>query len=140
MIVRLRAGMGVRTILRGRPGASRELIRVFKENRILGILIDQDTDVDSTFVDFMGQPARTPTAAAAMAIKFGAPVVFGYIERGGDDRHTIRIEGPLELVRTGNDEQDIVANTAMMSKKIEACIMKNPEQWVWMHRRWRRRP
>ncbi len=88
MIVDLRAGMGVRTILRGRPGASRELVRVFKENRIMGILIDQDTDVESAFVDFMGKPAWTPTAAASMAIKFGAPVIFGYVQRGKDNRHT----------------------------------------------------
>jgi len=140
MIVRLRARMGVRTILRGRPGASRELIRIFKENRILGILIDQDTDVESAFVDFMGRPAWTPTAAASMAIKFGAPVIFGTIQRGNDDRHTITIEGPLELVRTGNDEKDIIANTAMLTKKIENRIAQNPEQWVWMHRRWRRQP
>lgn len=140
MIVRLRARMGVRTILRGRPGASRELIRIFKENRVLGILIDQDTDVESAFVDFMGRPAWTPTAAASMAIKFGAPVIFGTIQRNGDNRHTITIEGPLELVRTGNDEKDIIANTAMFTKKIEDRIARNPEQWVWMHRRWRRQP
>jgi len=140
MIVRLRARMGVRTILRGRPGASRELIRIFKENRVLGILIDQDTDVESAFVDFMGRPAWTPTAAASMAIKFGAPVIFGTIRRGNDNRHAITIEGPLELVRTGNDEKDIVANTAMLTKKIEERIARNPEQWVWMHRRWRRQP
>lgn len=140
MIVRLRARMGVRTILRGRPGASRELIRIFKENRILGILIDQDTDVESAFVDFMGRPAWTPTAAASMAIKFGAPMIFGTIQRGDDNRHTITIEGPLELVRTGNDEKDIIANTAMLTQKIEDRIARNPEQWVWMHRRWRRQP
>jgi Kdo2-lipid IVA lauroyltransferase/acyltransferase len=140
IIVRLRARMGVRTILRGRPGASRELIRIFKENRILGILIDQDTDVESAFVDFMGRPAWTPTGAASMAVKFGAPVIFGTIRRNNDNRHTITIEGPLELVRTGNDEKDIIANTAMFTKKIEDRIALNPEQWVWMHRRWRRQP
>jgi KDO2-lipid IV(A) lauroyltransferase len=140
MIVGLRAGMGVRTILRGKPGASRELIRIFKENRILGILIDQDTDVESTFVKFMGRPAWTPTAAASMAIKFGAPVIFGYIQRGSDNRHTVTIEGPLDLIRTGDEEKDVVANTAMLTNKIEDCIMRNPEQWVWMHRRWRRQP
>jgi KDO2-lipid IV(A) lauroyltransferase len=132
--------MGVRTILRGKPGASRELIRIFKENRILGILIDQDTDVESTFVKFMGRPAWTPTAAASMAIKFGAPVIFGYIQRGSDNRHTVTIEGPLDLIRTGDEEKDVVANTAMLTNKIEDCIMRNPEQWVWMHRRWRRQP
>ncbi|OGW45451.1 MAG: hypothetical protein A2078_08185 [Nitrospirae bacterium GWC2_57_9] len=140
MIVDLRARMGVRTILRGRPGASRELIRVFKENRILGILIDQDTDVESVFVEFMGKPAWTPSAAVSMSIKFSAPIVFGYIHREKNGRHTIRIEGPLELLRTGNDEQNLVMNTQMLTKKIENGIMQDPVQWVWMHRRWRRQP
>jgi KDO2-lipid IV(A) lauroyltransferase len=140
MIVELRAGMGVRTILRSRPGASRELVRVFKENRIMGILIDQDTDVESAFVDFMARPAWTPTAAASMALKFGAPVIFGYVHRNRDNRHTITIEGPLELLNTGDREKDVIANTAMLTKKIENAILRNPEQWVWMHRRWRRQP
>ncbi len=140
MILSLRAGLGVRTILRGKPGASRELIRVFKENRMLGILIDQDTDVESVFVDFMGMPAWTPTAAASMALKFGAPLLFGFIRRGENNRHMITVEGPLELMRTGDDEKDITVNTAMLTKKIESSILENPEQWVWMHRRWRRQP
>lgn len=140
MIVRLRAELGVRTILRSRPGATKELIRVFKENRVLGILIDQDTDVESVFVDFLGRPAWTPTAAASMALKFGAPVIFGFINRDKNDQHRVTIEGPLELIRTGNTEKDIINNTAMLSKKLGDCILNNPEQWVWMHRRWRRQP
>lgn len=140
MIVGLRASMGVRTILRSRPGAAKELIRVFRENRILGILIDQDTDVEGAFVNFMGIPAWTPTAAAQMAIKFGAPVVFGYIQRQDNGHHIITVEGPLELHRTGNDDEDIRTNTAMFTSRIEEVIRRNPEQWVWMHRRWRRQP
>ncbi len=140
MILGLRVGLGVRTILRGKPGASRELIRVFKENRMLGILIDQDTDVESVFVDFMGMPAWTPTAAVSMALKFGAPLLFGFIRRIEKNRHLITVEGPLELMRTGDDEKDTIANTAMLTKKIESCILEDPEQWVWMHRRWRRQP
>jgi KDO2-lipid IV(A) lauroyltransferase len=140
MIIGLRAGMGVKTILRGRPGASRELIRVFKHNKVLGILIDQDTDVESAFIDFMGRPAWTPTGAASMAIKFGAPIIFGYVRRERDNRHTVTIEGPLDLVLTGDDGKDILATTTMLNEKMEDCIMKNPEQWVWMHRRWRRQP
>jgi Kdo2-lipid IVA lauroyltransferase/acyltransferase len=140
MVVQLRASKGVSTILRDRPGASRDLIRVFRQNRVLGILIDQDTDVDGAFVDFMGRPAWTPTAAASMAIKFNAPVIFGHIRRAGSNRHTITMEGPLDLIRTGDDRKDIIANTAMFTKKIETCILQDPEQWVWMHRRWRRQP
>jgi len=140
MLVRLREQTGMKIILRGKPGASRQLIRIFKENRILGLLIDQDTDVDGAFVDFMGRLAWTPTAAAVMAIKFGAPVVFGYTRRSKDNRHTVIVEGPLELVRTGNEAQDIITNTALFNTKIEECIMREPEQWVWMHRRWRKQP
>jgi KDO2-lipid IV(A) lauroyltransferase len=140
MLVRLREKTGMTIILRGKPGASRQLIRIFKENRILGILIDQDTDVEGAFVDFMGRPAWTPTAAAAMALKFNAPVVFGYTRRGKDNRHTVIVEGPLELIRTGNMEQDIITNTALFNRKIEECIMREPKQWVWMHRRWRKQP
>jgi len=140
MLVGLREKTGMKIILRGKPGASRQLIRIFKENRILGLLIDQDTDVEGAFVDFMGRPAWTPTAAASMAIKFGAPVVFGYTRRGKDNRHTVIVEGPLELVRTDNMEQDIITNTALFNRKIEECIMREPEQWVWMHRRWRKQP
>jgi KDO2-lipid IV(A) lauroyltransferase len=140
MIVELRARMGVRTVLRTRPGAAKELIRIFRENRVLGILIDQDTDVESAFVEFMGRPAWTPTAAASMAIKFGAPVIFGYDRRNADNSHTVTIEGPLDLIRTGDVDKDAVANTAMLTRKIEDAVRNNPEQWVWMHRRWRRQP
>lgn len=140
MIVNLRANMGVKTIVRGSPGAARELIRIFKENRVLAVLIDQDTDVEGVFVDFMGRPAWTPAAAVSMAIRFGAPIIFGHAVRDKHFRHIGRVEGPLELVRTGNDKNDIITNTAMLTKKIEDCIRNNPEQWVWMHRRWRRQP
>lgn len=139
MIADFRARMGVKTIMRGEPASARELIRVFKENRVLAILIDQDTDVEGAFVDFMGRPAWTPTGAVSMAIKFGAPMLFGHTWRGKHNRHTGIIEA-IELIRTGNDEHDITTNTALLTKKIEDCIRKNPEQWVWMHRRWRRQP
>jgi KDO2-lipid IV(A) lauroyltransferase len=140
MIVGLRERMGIRTIVRGKQGAVKELIRSFKENRILGLLIDQDTDVEGAFVDFLGRPAWTPTAAAQMAIKFKVPVIFGYIHRESSVKHRLTIEGPLELIRTGNSEQDVLLNTAMLTKKIEEAVLRYPEQWVWMHRRWRRQP
>ncbi len=140
LIVQLRARVGIRTILRDRPGASRELIRIFRQNRLLGLLIDQDTDVEGAFVDFMGRPAWTPTAVASMAIRFNTPVFFGHINRKDDGNHVLTMEGPLQLVRTDNEERDIVTNTALFTKMIEERILENPEQWVWMHRRWRRQP
>lgn len=140
MIADFRAKMGVKTIMRGEPASARELIRVFKENRVLAILIDQDTDVEGAFVDFMGRPAWTPTGAVSMALKFNAPLLFGHSWRDKRNKHIGMIEGPIELVRTGNDERDIIVNTALLTKKIETCIRNNPAEWVWMHRRWRRQP
>lgn len=140
IIVSLRKGMGVRTIIRGRPGAVREMIRIFRENGLLGILIDQDTDVEGAFVDFFGREAWTPTAAAQIALRFNAPVFFGYTHRESGGRHQVIVDGPIEMTRSGNDERDIVANTAVLTKRIEQAIRRDPVQWVWMHRRWRRRP
>lgn len=139
LIVALRTKFGVKTIIRGRPGAAKELIRVFRENRVLGILIDQDTDVEGAYVDFFGKKAWTPTAAAQMAIRFNAPVVFGYIHREGDGRHEVTIEGPIEIIRTGDEDDDIAVNTALFTRRIEQAIRRDPVQWVWMHRRWRRK-
>lgn len=138
MIVKLRARMGVKTIVRGTPGAAKELIRVFKENRVLAVLIDQDTDVEGAFVDFFGKPAWTPTGAASMAVKFGAPILFGHTRRDASNNHEGWIEGPLHAsVSSGDEKKEIVAKTALLTKKIETCILNHPEQWVWMHRRWR---
>jgi Kdo2-lipid IVA lauroyltransferase/acyltransferase len=139
IIVGLRSSLGVKTILRSRSGAAKELIRVFKENRLLGILIDQDTDVEGAFVDFMGSPAWTPTAAASMALKFDAPVLIASIKRLSPLRHRVTVDLP-DLIRTGDVDRDILMNTAMFTKKLEERIRECPEQWVWMHRRWRRQP
>jgi hypothetical protein len=49
-----------------------------------------------------------------MALKFGAPLLFGFIRRGENNRHMITVEGPLDLMRTGDDEKDVIANTAML--------------------------
>ena len=145
LLVRLRAHSDVRSIERGDPRATRELIRVFRRNEVLAMLIDQDTRVQGVFVDFFGRPAWTPVAAAALAYKMDAPVLVGFIERidaklGGVPRHRITVSDPIELPRTGDPQEDLRLATAEFTKRIEAQIRRVPEQWVWMHRRWKRRP
>jgi KDO2-lipid IV(A) lauroyltransferase len=140
VLVRLRADNGVRSIERGDPRATRELIRVFRKNEVLAMLIDQDTKVQGIFVDFFGRPAWTPVAAAALAYKMDAPVLVGFIERLPDGRHRITVSKPIDLPRTGDPEEDIRLATAEFTRRIEAQIRRVPEQWVWMHRRWKRRP
>jgi KDO2-lipid IV(A) lauroyltransferase len=127
-----RARFGTRTIVRGRPGAARELLRAVRSGGALGMLIDQDTTVDGVWVDFFGRPAWTPVGAAELAARFDAAVLPTFIERLADGSHAARVGPALEL------PADPVAATQRMTDAIEAQIRRAPEQWVWMHRRWRR--
>jgi KDO2-lipid IV(A) lauroyltransferase len=130
----LRSRFGTETIVRGRPGAARDLLRTLRSGGALGMLIDQDTRVEGVWVDFFGRPAWTPSGAADLAIRLGAAVLPTFIERLPDGRHRARIQPELPV---GSDR---VAATQAMTDRIEEQIRRVPEQWVWMHRRWRRRP
>jgi KDO2-lipid IV(A) lauroyltransferase len=130
----LRERFGTRTILRGTPGAARQLLKTLRAGGALGMLIDQDTKVEGVWVDFFGRPAYTPVGAADMAIRLGATVLPTFIERLADGSHRAHVEPPLAI------PADRVAATAAMTAAIEAQIRRVPEQWVWLHRRWRRQP
>ena len=99
-----------------------------------GMLIDQDTKVAAVFVDFFGKPAWTPVGAAELALRFDAAVLPTFIERRPDGSHRAVIHPELAL------PTDSAAATALMTATIEAQVRSHPEQWVWLHRRWRRRP
>jgi len=128
-----RSRLGVEVILRGRPGAAAAMLRALRCGRVLGILVDQDTEVPSVFVPFFGRPARTPVGAALLARRTGAPVVVGTIRRSAAGHHAIRVEPFLPEV---DDER----TTAAMTSALEQRIRRHPSQWVWFHRRWRSPP
>lgn len=140
LLVDARARHGVHTISRGSPSAARHLLSGLRRNAILGMLIDQDTDVDGVFVPFFGRPAYTPAGPAALALKTGAAVIFGFILREGASRHRLILQGPIELIRTGDPARDIRENTARFTREIERFIQSRPDHWVWMHNRWKRQP
>jgi KDO2-lipid IV(A) lauroyltransferase len=140
VLVAARAAQGVETISRGSPSAARQLLSALRRNAVLGLLIDQDTDVEGAFVPFFGRPAYTPTGAAALALRTGAAVVCGFLVREGGSRHRMVVQGPIALVRTGDQQRDVLENTALLTALIETHIRTYPEQWVWFHRRWKRRP
>ena len=123
-----------RTIERGGAGAAREMLQALRRRGGLAILIDQDTRVEGVWVPFFGRPAFTPVGAARLALKRDVAVVPVFDERLPDGSHLARFEPPLEL------PGDEVEATAMMTRAIEAQVRRVPEQWVWMHRRWRRQP
>jgi Kdo2-lipid IVA lauroyltransferase/acyltransferase len=121
----------------------KEMFRLLKELKSggsLAILIDQDTKVKSRFVDFFGMPAATPVGAAIFAIKTGAVIVPTYIYLGADNKQHMYFMPEIETVLTGDEEQDMIVNTQHYSNFIEAQIRNHPEQWVWMHERWKTKP
>lgn len=134
MLAGLRRRFGTETIARGSEGAARQLLATLRQGRALGMLIDQDTKVDGIWVPFFGRPAFTPVAAARIALKQGAAVIPSFIERLPDGSHRAVFFPPPEL------PADAVEATALLTRRIEEQIRRVPEQWVWLHRRWRRQP
>jgi Kdo2-lipid IVA lauroyltransferase/acyltransferase len=122
--------------------AARLMLKVLKDAGTVGILADQNTMPDEgVFVDFFGVPACTTTGLARVALHTDAAVVPGYAFWDGNLRkYRLRFEPPVELLRTGDAEHDIRENTQRFAKVIEEIIRKYPEQWVWIHARWKNRP
>jgi Kdo2-lipid IVA lauroyltransferase/acyltransferase len=122
--------------------SARLMLRILKEAGTVGILADQNTmREEGAFVDFFGVPACTTTGIARVALHTGAAVVPGYaVWDESLKKYRLRFEPPLELVRTGDAERDIVENTRRFAKVTEEIVRKYPEQWVWVHARWKTRP
>ena len=133
-----RGKKGVPTLARG--SSYKTILRVLSENNLIGILIDQDTDVRGVFVDFYGKPAHTPIGAAMLAMDSGAPVLPMFYLKKPDDTYEFIIEKEIPLVMTGNRRQDMEENTRRFHEVIEKYIKKYPTQWVWMHNRWKTSP
>ena len=122
--------------------SARAVLRVLSDGGTVGILADQNTILEEgVFVDFFGIHACTTTGIARMALHTGAAVVPGYILWDASiGKYRLRFDAALELARTGNTEEDVRENTARFTKVIEGIVRKNPEQWVWVHKRWKTRP
>ncbi len=133
-----RGKKGVPTLARG--SSYKTILRTLRENNLIGILIDQDTDVRGVFVDFYGRPAYTPIGAAMLAMDSGAPVLPIFYLKKDDDTYKFIIEKEIALVMTGNRRQDMEENTRRFHAVIEKYIKKYPTQWVWMHNRWKTTP
>jgi KDO2-lipid IV(A) lauroyltransferase len=123
-----------------RANAVRPALRCLKRNELLGIVADVDTRTDGVFVDFLGRPAYTPYSPVAIALKTGAAILPTFIVRQPDDSHRTIVEPPLVLQRIGDRERDYVFNTQKFTNVIESYVRRYPEQWIWMHERWRTQP
>jgi KDO2-lipid IV(A) lauroyltransferase len=121
---------------------ARGILRAARAGEAVGILMDTNmTPPQGVFVDFFGHEASTASGLARVALKTGAAVVPGFTfwdEAQG--KYVITFWPEIDLVRTNDAEADVVANTAAFTKVIEAAVRQRPEQWLWVHRRWKTRP
>src|SRR5215467_7384287 len=122
--------------------SARAMLKILKDAGTIGILADQNTmPGEGLFVDFFGTLACTTTGLARVALHTGAAVVPGHaLWDQALKKYRLRFEPPLELITTGDAERDIFENTQCFAKVIEGIIRRYPEQWVWIHARWRTRP
>lgn len=135
-ITELRARAGVHTIDRGSVSSARDMIQAIRRGGILAFVIDQNIRTESVKVPFFGKPALTPIGPAKLAVRTEAVVIPAVAERLPTGTHRLRFLDPIECKR----DDDPVALTARATALIEEHIRRVPEQWVWMHDRWRERP
>ena len=120
----------------------RGLLAAMKAGETVGILMDTNmTPPQGIFVDFFGIPACTASGLARIALRTDAAVVPGFtIWDPALRKYRLRFDPALELIRSGDLEADIAANTQLFTRVIEDYVRKYPEQWLWVHRRWKTRP
>jgi KDO2-lipid IV(A) lauroyltransferase len=120
----------------------RGLLAAMKAGETVGILMDTNmTPPQGIFVDFFGIPACTASGLARIALRTDAAVVPGFtIWDPALRKYRLRFDPALELIRSGDLEADIAANTQLFTRVIEEYVRKYPDQWLWVHRRWKTRP
>jgi len=120
----------------------RGLLAAMRAGEVVGILMDTNmTPPQGIFVDFFGIPACTASGLARIALRTDAAVVPTFtIWDESIGKYRLRFDPAMELVRTGNLEADITENTQRFTKVIEDYARQYPDQWLWVHRRWKTRP
>jgi KDO2-lipid IV(A) lauroyltransferase len=130
----------VTTLWREDASTARALLRVFKENRVLGLLVDQDTTVQGVWVPFFGRPAFSPRAPADLALRTGAPILVGTSHRKGErpgDGFLFEMTEILYDPKPADREAEVLRITAACQAVLEDAIRRHPADWVWMHERWK---
>jgi len=117
-------------------GGMRAMVKVVRDKKLLGLLIDQS--LPGVDVEFFGKKVSHTTAAALLARKFNALVVPCFIERVGFEKYKATFYEAIEMERTDNIEKDILFHTQKQAKITEEVIKRYPEQWLWIHRRWKK--
>jgi KDO2-lipid IV(A) lauroyltransferase len=140
MIENVRTRLGNRAI--DKQSAARQSLRVLREGGTLGILSDLNTQTrEGVFVPFFGKLACTTAGIATLALKTDAVVIpTCAVWNKERKRYFFHGDPPVELVRTGDHTKDIELNTARFAAAVERMVRLYPDQWLWIHKRWKTRP
>lgn len=135
-ITRVRASCG--NISLDKENAMRPMIRALKKGSTISLLIDQNVAVyDGIFVNFFGRPACTTSGLALLAMHTGAPVLPVFTTRMPDGKYLLTIGAEVPINHSGDRDADVLANTQHFTKILENHIRLYPEQWFWLHQRWK---
>jgi lauroyl/myristoyl acyltransferase len=129
ILEQLRQDNNIETIWRDDEKSARTLLKLFKSKNVVAALLDQDTPVRSDWINFFGQPAKTPTGIVELAIKLKVPIYTAFLILNNESNFTIyldRIEQTTEI--------DVLTK---YHENLEKVIKLHPLQWVWFHKRWR---
>jgi KDO2-lipid IV(A) lauroyltransferase len=137
---RLRARAGTRLVRKRRAAGA--VLRALHDRELLVLPFDQNSTRGlGVFVDFFGVPASTNSGIARIALRAGAPVVPVFIVRDGTtNRHRVYVLPIMDAERTGDFREDVRRNTQRFSDAFESMVRRHPEQWLWVHKRWKTRP
>ena len=120
--------------------AIRRIILALQQNCAIGFFADQDAGDSGVFVDFFGKPASAVRSPMILALKTGAPILFSVCIRQPNNQHLVKIYEPFYIEISKNLEHDVQYNTERLLKILEREIRKYPDQWLWLHNRWKTQP
>lgn len=138
MLTRYRESRGCKVVTKGFP--VRELIRGLREGKVVGVLADQDGGRRGMLAPFFGRLASTAPGIFALALKTQAPVLPVFMIRGRGPAHTLTIGEPIVLPESGSETERIRTGIARYLAVMERMIRAHPDQWLWLHRRWKSSP
>lgn len=137
----VRERFGTRVINSRKRGAVVEILQALRKGGSVGFVMDQNVVGDrGIFVDFFRELAYTHKVVALVAQKTGAPLVPVYGFREKDGTHRIIYGKPIDPISTDDRSRDLLINTQRLSRVLETCVRDHPDQWFWMHNRWKKKP
>jgi KDO2-lipid IV(A) lauroyltransferase len=133
-ITRLRSQFGKASMVKKHSSTIKPLIQALRNNKVVGLISDQDAGEEGVFVEFFGRPTSTPVGPAQLALRYNASIVLSMARRTGPGRYRLQLD-EVEV----KEGETVATITQRYTSMIERTIRQYPDQYFWMHRRWKSR-